>query len=319
MTIIDKVPVGYDPNINFYIPLQPAPAPPPALKWAGGKRWLVPHIESLWQPHRFRRLVEPFCGGLAIALGLAASTALLNDINPHLINFYQQIKLGFVIRIEMRNDKDLFYANRSKFNHLIKMNEINSQQAASLFYYLNRTGYNGLCRFNQKGEFNVPFGKYKTINYETDFSVYKDFFKNWTFQSKDFEEIDLRSSDFIYADPPYDVEFVQYSKEGFTWDDQVRLAQWLKKHPGPVAISNQATDRIIDLYKNLGFSLKFLDAPRRISSNGDRTPAKEVLATKGINNAQKYDHGSGFRGNDTPRFVARRLHIHQSNNDWHEI
>ena len=83
----------------------------------------------------------------------------------------------------------------------------------------------------------------------------------------------------IYADPPYDVEFTQYSAGGFNWEDQVRLAHWLKKHPGPVALSNQLTPRIEELYSDLGFTLTTLDAPRRISCTGDRTPAKEVLAT----------------------------------------
>src|ERR687896_413085 len=91
-------------------------APGPPLKWAGGKRWQVPHLRPLWDAHRDRRLVEPFCGGLAVALSLTPVRAL--------------------------------------------------------FYYLNRTGYNGLCRFNQQGKFNVPFGRYKRIDYRKDFTGY---------------------------------------------------------------------------------------------------------------------------------------------------
>jgi len=94
--------------------------------------------------------------------------------------------------------------------------------------------------------------------------------------------VELKSDDFVYADPPYDVEFTQYSPQGFNWDDQIRLANWLAKHPGFVVLSNQATDRILDLYRKLGFDLTILDAPRRISCTGDRTPAKEVLAIKKI-------------------------------------
>ena len=90
----------------------------------------------------------------------------------------------------------------------------------------------------------------------------------------------MAPDDFVYADPPYDVEFTSYAKEGFTWDDQVRLAEWLAKHPGPVVLSNQATERVVRLYTELGFTLRFLDAPRRISCNGDRAPAREVLATR---------------------------------------
>jgi len=88
--------------------------------------------------------------------------------------------------------------------------------------------------------------------------------------------------DFIYADPPYDVEFTSYSAGGFSWDDQVRTAEWLAKHRGPVLLSNQATSRITRLYRQLGFRLQFLDAPRRISSNGNRAAAREVLASRNL-------------------------------------
>jgi DNA adenine methylase len=207
---------------------------------------------------------------------------LLNDINVHVINFYTWLKKGLIIDLEMANDSSVYYQYRQRFNELIRNGKANSSEAAELFYYLNRTGYNGLCRFNSKGEFNVPFGKYKTINYMTIFQEYARAFKNWEFSSGDFDKIVLAKDDFIYADPPYDVEFTKYSKEDFGWDDQVRLAEWLAKHPGPVVLSNQATERIGQLYSRLGFTLQYLKAPRMISCTGDRTPANEVLALKGF-------------------------------------
>ena len=94
--------------------------------------------------------------------------------------------------------------------------------------------------------------------------------------------MELQAEDFVYADPPYDVEFTTYSAGGFSWEDQVRTAKLLAKHPGPVVISNQATDRVVELYEDFGFQLSYLDGPRRISCTGDRSAAKEVLATKGI-------------------------------------
>jgi DNA adenine methylase len=97
-----------------------------------------------------------------------------------------------------------------------------------------------------------------------------------------FEDLPLEPDDLIYADPPYDVDFTQYAKEDFKWEDQVRLAEWLARHPGPVILSNQATERILRLYAQLGFQLHTLAAPRMISCNGDRTPAVEVLALKGL-------------------------------------
>lgn len=254
----------------------------PPLKWAGGKRWLAPYLEPLWQGHQNRRYVEPFCGGLAVALGLRPERALLNDLNPHLINFYLQLQHGLRLEIEARYDRDVFYRHRDRFNQLIKSGHQESPQTAQLFYYLNRSGFNGLCRFNQRGEFNVPFGRYATVNYLKDFDAYRSLFRSWTFTNDDVELIPIERADFVYADPPYDVEFTTYSAGGFSWDDQVRTAERLAKHPGPVVLSNQATSRIVKLYRKLKFKLKFLPAPRRISCNGNRETAREVLALKNI-------------------------------------
>ncbi len=252
------------------------------MKWAGGKRWLLPHLAPLWQPHTSRRYVEPFCGGLAAPLGLQPQRAILNDINPHLINFYTHSQRGLSITIEMKNDEQFFKRQRIRFNQLVKNGDSSSAEAAQLFYYLNRTCYNGLCRFNKSGEFNVPFGTYKSINYANDFSQLQPILKNWTFSNSDIGELAIDADDFIYADPPYDVEFTTYSAGGFGWADQVRTAQSLAAHPGPVVLSNQATKRVVELYGDLGFRIEYLAGPRRISCTGDRSAAPEVLATRGL-------------------------------------
>ena len=189
----------------------------PPLKWAGGKRWLIPHIQAYWEKHSDRRLVEPFCGGLAVALGLSPERALLNDINGPLMNFYAWLKKGLsYARLDMRNDADAYYAHRERFNALLMSGRGRNKQAAELFYYLNRTGYNGLCRFNGKGEFNVPFGRYNRINYTKNFSAYREIFEKWEFRSQDFASLPIDPGDFIYADPPYDVQFTKYAKEDFS-------------------------------------------------------------------------------------------------------
>jgi DNA adenine methylase len=254
----------------------------PPLKWAGGKRWQIPHLKPLWQPHSRRRLVEPFCGGLAVALVLQPDAALLNDANPHLINFYRWLKKGLEVSAELRNDEATFYRQREEFNSLLRDGQAETARAASLFYYLNRTGYNGLCRFNSRGEFNVPFGQYERISYVSEFHSYRGAFENWEFTVGDFASLKLRKTDFVYADPPYDVEFTAFSQGGFNWDDQVRTAEVLARHSGPVVLVNQATDRIRTLYRGLGYDTSYLDAPRRISCNGDRTPAREIVATKNL-------------------------------------
>jgi DNA adenine methylase len=254
----------------------------PPLKWAGGKRWLLPHIQPIWRANQNRRYVEPFCGGLAVALGLEPERALLNDINPHLINFYRQVSRGLSLKIDARYNRKLFYAHRARFNQLIKDGSVRSKEAAQLFYFLNRTCFNGLCRFNRSGEFNVPFGQYKKINYAIDFHAYRELFRRWKFANKDLARLPIEPDDFIYADPPYDVAFTTYSAGGFSWDDQVRTAELLAKHRGPVLLSNQATRRIVDLYTRLGFDLRFFAAPRRISCNGNRAKAREVLASRNL-------------------------------------
>ena len=227
-------------------------------------------------------MVEPFCGALAATLSLVPDRALLNDCNSHVMNFYAWVKRGLRLTLWMENDRELYYVHRKRFNELLREGHGDGAEAAALFYYLNRTGFNGLCRFNSRGEFNVPFGRYKTINYVRDFSAYQQVFAKWEFLSVDFQSVPLEEGDFIYADPPFDVQFTQYSKEGFGWEEQVRAAEWLARHQGPVVLSNQATERVVALYQKLGFKLRFLEAPRRISCTGDRTPAREVLAVRGL-------------------------------------
>jgi DNA adenine methylase len=285
----------------------------PPLKWAGGKRWLVPKLQELWlEIEAYRaptpRLVEPFVGGMAVALGFQPQAALLNDANQHVVNFYRCLQQGLTNSLPMLNDAEQYLEYRSTFNQLtvennslstlnsalssktqalhagLVLEETSSKTQALLFYYLNRTGFNGLCRFNNKGEFNVPFGKYKTINYSADFLEYRELLGRWEFSCGDFQGMALRDDDFIYADPPYDRVFTKYSQQDFTWDDQERLAEWLSRHSGRVVASNQATDRILALYKKLGFRVETIEAPRRIACNGNRKPALEMLAFRRVLN-----------------------------------
>jgi hypothetical protein len=124
----------------MFAPAYPEEPLRPPLEWAGGKRWLVPHLRPLWESYRGRRLLEPFCGGLTVTLGLAPERALLNDVNPHLINFYRWLQRGLAIGIRMRNDAETYYAHRDSFNRLLREGKQDSREAAELFYYLNRTG-----------------------------------------------------------------------------------------------------------------------------------------------------------------------------------
>lgn len=217
-----------------------------------------------------------------MALGLEPGRALLNDTNTHLIHFYLWLQRGLQVDLPLQNRRTTFYRYRSRFNQLLDEGHEDSAEAAVIFYYLNRTGYNGLCRFNRQGRFNVPFGRHARINYVRDFASYRAVFSRWAFISGDVEDVPVKSGDFVYADPPYDVPFTHYSKGGFDWNQQVRTAKWLARHDGPVVLTNQATDRILQLYEQLGFELDFLRAPRMISCTGERRPAPEVLATRNL-------------------------------------
>lgn len=217
-----------------------------------------------------------------MALGLRPEEALLNDINPHVINFYRWVQDGLRVGIALENEAEIYYAHRARFNELLAEGCGASRECAELFYYLNRTGYNGLCRFNRRGAFNVPFGRYRSIAYVREFAAYEPVLARWQFTSSDIEQVPFRDDDFVYADPPYDVPFRAYSEGGFSWDDQVRTAHRLARHPGPVILVNQATPRILELYRELGYGITLLQAPRRISCTGDRTPADEVFATRNL-------------------------------------
>ena len=126
-------------------------------------------------------------------------------------------------------------------------------------------------------------GATAAIRYTNDFSAYRERLRRWTFTAADVSALDIEPDDFVYADPPYHVDFTNFSRQGFTWPDQERTAALLARHRGPVVLVNQATDRIMHLYRELGFDLRLCsEAPRRISCTGDRTPAREVIATRNL-------------------------------------
>ena len=256
----------------------------PFLKWAGGKTWLAPKLAEMFEPYRESHTwVEPFCGGLGATLGVMPKKAILSDVNPALINLYYQISNG----LENKGGFDIseveYYKTRARFNSP----QLKDNASAIDFYYLNRVGYRGLCRTNARGEFNTPYGHYKKPLLDHNLSIYQQAFIGWDFFNSCYGDTFLLLKEFchrqyfIYVDPPYDAGFTSYSG-AFDWTDQVKLALALSSLDCPVVASNKATDRIIDLYKSLGFLIKYVDAPRRISCDGDRKFVTEILATKNI-------------------------------------
>ena len=229
----------------------------PFLKWAGGKRLLAPAIKAQFEKTQCQRLVEPFCGALSIALNVEPKNALLCDDHKALINLHQQVKNNHIFpNFNNSNNKSDFLALKAEFNDL-STNDIFNSRNAELFYYLNRTCFNGLCRYNKKGLFNVDFAGYKKPIIRSDFSDYsaKMNENNWELKCLDFKQTFelLNDKDYTVIDPPYDGGFIEYWKTRFKWEQQVELAELAINSAASCVLMNAATSRIIDLYISLGF------------------------------------------------------------------
>lgn len=267
----------------------------PFLKWPGGKYRLLNHI----LPHLPQRdiLIEPFLGAGALALNYPAQEFYLNDINSDLINLYLQIKNNYPKFLAQSqklfqpkyNGSAEYYKLRQKFN------TSNCKiERSQLFFYLNRHGFNGLCRYNSQGIYNVPFGRYKQPYYPgPELEHFKTLAKKIKFFNLDFEEfikkldnlnIDHKNS-VIYCDPPYaplskTANFTNYF--GNLFDDalQLALANWAKKlaQKGAfVMLSNHDTPFIREIYQ--AADIIELECTRVISSDiNNRNKAKEILA-----------------------------------------
>ena len=262
----------------------------PFLKWAGNKYKIVERIKALLPEGK--RLVEPFVGSGALFLNTDYPSYLLTDANADLITLYQHLQTEGNTFIEYcrplfaseNNDKDRYYELRQEFNTIN-----DSRRKSAIFLYMNKHGYNGLCRYNSKGGFNVPFGRYKRPYFPEKEMLY--FFQksqNATFQYADFREVmdACVPTDVVYCDPPYvplseTANFTSYSSGGFSWMEQkllAKLAEGLAAQKIPVLISNHDTEFVRNLYINANI-VRFLSVQRYISCNGDnREKAQEILA-----------------------------------------
>jgi len=261
----------------------------PFLKWAGAKTQIIPLLLSHFENKT--RLVEPFVGSGAVFLGTNYETYLLNDNNPDLIELFtflrdeceELISQCSNLFVDKFNDEEQFYKLRTEFNDT----NIKSIRKSAIFVYLNRHCFNGLCRYNAKGKFNVPFGRYKKVNLQEEamrlFSAKaeKCIFTNNDFYSLE-EEITL--NDIVYCDPPYlpiskSANFTAYSKS-FNLTDQERLVEFalrLISKGAKVVISNHDTDEARELYKDA--NIFSIDVRRNISSKKEtRGNVKEIIA-----------------------------------------
>jgi len=262
----------------------------PFLKWAGNKYRVLPHIEEILPEGK--RLVEPFAGSAAVFLNTNYSRYLISDNNPDLINLYNILKTdgeAFIKKChrmftDKNNNEEQYYKFRDEFNRIK-----NIERKAILFLYFNRHGYNGLCRYNQKGGFNVPFGRYtKPYFPEKEMLYFHKKARKAIFKHSDFSTImsKARDGDVIYCDPPYvpltkSANFTSYSVGGFNEDQQIQLANMAQELSGKgisVLISNHNTSFTQRSYRS-ALSIKQFNVRRFISCKGSqRNQAAELLA-----------------------------------------
>lgn len=260
------------------------------LKWAGGKYGLVEDIQRHLPPAR--KLVEPFVGAGSVFLNTDYDHYLLADINPDLINLYNLLKerpeeyISEAKRwfVAENNRKEAYLSIRSEFN---KTDDVMYRSLA--FLYMNRFGFNGLCRYNKKGGFNVPFGSYKKPYFpEAEMEFFAEKAKKATFVCEGYPETfsRARKGSVVYCDPPYaplsnTANFTSYAGNGFTLDDQAALADIAERAATergiPVLISNHDTTLTRRLYH--GAELSVVKVKRTISRNGSgRNKVDELLA-----------------------------------------
>lgn len=224
------------------------------IKYRGGKSKEIPHIME-HVPEYNGRYIEPFFGGGAVFFHLEPEQAIINDINAPLMAFYRGVRDNYQNlrleldgieaiynenraafdalkalhpdeRVEDRNE-ELYYEMRNMFNNLAER----QYSDALLYYFINKTAYSGMIRYNARGEFNVPFGRYKNINTRLVTEQHSELLQRAELFNQDYSDIFnmSRQGDFMFLDPPYDCIFSDYGNEeyrdGFNEDNHRRLAQ----------------------------------------------------------------------------------------------
>ncbi len=268
----------------------------PFVKWAGGKGQLLEKLHDR-VPNTYGVYYEPFIGGGALLLNERPSHAVICDINEQLINVYLQIKSDprAVIRAVNRLDegacdKEYYYQMRAEYNKKILSHELDAECAA-LMIWINKHCFNGLYRVNAKGGFNVPYNNKqlgKSIDEANIMSIgYYLANSDIEIRCQDFEEAcsEVKAGDFVYFDSPYvpvseTADFTDYTKEGFSYEDHVRLAELYKrldKLGAKVMLSNHNVPLVHELYE--GFKIEEVDVKRNINSDASKRVGKEVIIT----------------------------------------
>lgn len=255
------------------------------LKWAGNKTDVMP--ELIKHLPAGPRLAEPFAGSCAVMMATDYPNYLVADINADLINLYKKaahhseelIQVAWVFFSE-DNSAEKYYENRLRFNEDTSLTAL---ERAALFLYLNRHCYRGLCRYNQSGKFNVPYGNYKNPYFpHAEILTFAEKAVRATFICASYDETlaMLQAGDVVYCDPPYDGTFSGYHTAGFSDDDQYDLASILVRRSSegyPIIVSHSDTRLIRSFYRK--FTLHRISTKRSIGvAAGEGKKADELIA-----------------------------------------
>jgi DNA adenine methylase len=233
----------------------------PLCKWSGGKRNEIPLFKKFY-PKNFDKFIEPFAGGAAVFFDLNFSgTNVINDIHPDLINFYKQISLGNANEIyELVKSFGVgemeYYIVRGGGKKLVNgevpFTPKNDIERAAQFYYLRKTCFRGMLRYNEKGEFNIPWGKYKTVSFEElKNQEYSDLLSRTDIMIGDYTKVFEKynsNENFCFLDQPYDSVFNDYGFDNFDRQKQIELSEIFKTTQNKCLMVVGGSDFIRELY-----------------------------------------------------------------------
>lgn len=260
----------------------------PCLRWAGGKSWLVKHLDNLLPNNGFNNYHEPFLGGASIFLSIRPQNlSYLSDLNRELIETYITLRDHPNEIIEILacyvNSKDYYYKIR-------KLNPQTEAEKAARFIYLNQTSYNGIFRVNLKGVYNVPYGYRKKNFLDKDALLAVSKALDGTIiQHGDFDIVrnNLRPGDLVFLDPPYTVShndngFIKYNQKIFSLEDQIRLSQLInhiKEIGAYYILTNAAHSKIEEIFNNGDTPLRLGRACLIGGTNAKRGHTTELIFT----------------------------------------
>ena len=266
----------------------------PFVKWAGGKRQLIPQIKER-MPEKYSDYYEPFVGGGAVIFDILPAKALINDINKALINTYRTIcnEPDAFLREVNRLDNDMwedgkkyYYSIREHYNDKLMRSEYDVELAA-LFVFINKHCFNGLYRVNGKGLFNVPYNNSRRVSVDEDvIMATSEYLRGVTIIDGDFEQAckNAKKGDFVFIDSPYaplnPSSFESYTKEGFDIESHKRLAKLydeLTARGCYCMLTNHNTKLINELYGNKDYKIDVVSVKRMINSDASNRVGEEVI------------------------------------------